>query len=270
MNTQGSSVVSLTGSNVYRSTAWNRSPQKSRATLPSQRRQNISESLVNAAAFERFLYWLGPDPETAGRKYELIRCRLIMMFRARRCVFAEDLADATFERVARKLTELTTDFTGDPARYFYGVAKKIYLEYQREITAIRFKFESSLPANRANTENPDLENMLKQLDEALSSIPNPDRELILRYYTGSGRNKINHRRALAKQFGIEPSALRLRVFRIRREIKNYMTRSINLVQSGGNHEILPNQCTRVDCCDHLHDHPGKLGQPTSHDRVRTQ
>jgi len=56
---------------------------------------------INAAAFERFLCWLGPDPESAGRKYELIRGRLIMMFRARRCVFAEDLADTTFERVAR-------------------------------------------------------------------------------------------------------------------------------------------------------------------------
>jgi hypothetical protein len=67
--------------------------------------------------------------------------------------------------------------------------------------------------------------MLKQLDEALSLIPESDRELILKYYTGSGRNKINHRRALAEQFGLRPNALRLRVFRIRREIKDYMSGS---------------------------------------------
>src|SRR6185503_7086745 len=119
---------------------------------------------INAAAFERFLCWLGPDPESAGRKYELIRGRLIMMFRARRCVFAEDLADTTFERVARKLTVITTEFTGDPARYFYGVAKKVYLEYQHQIIVQNTRAKLPFPTK---TEDPDLENMLRRLDKAL-------------------------------------------------------------------------------------------------------
>lgn len=185
----------------------------------SLRVPNVDDGRVNAAAFEQFLYWLGPDPESAGRKYELIRDRLIMMFRARRCVFAEDLADTTFERVARKLTQLTTDFKGDPARYFYGVAKKVFLEYQHELMTRRRKTGCLSPAP---SEDQDLENMLKQLDQALSAIPKSDRELILTYYTDSGRNKINHRQALARQFGIGPNALRLRVFRIRKEIKNHI------------------------------------------------
>lgn len=179
----------------------------------------MATQLNNTAAFERFLYWLGPDPESAGRKYELIRDRLIMMFRARRCVFAEDLADATFERVARKLTQLNNEFTGDPARYFYGVAKKVFLEYQRELMSKRKKAGRMLPISG---EDQDQENMLQQLDDALSAIPQSDRELILTYYTDSGRDKINHRRALAKQIGVGPNALRLRVFRIRREIRNYI------------------------------------------------
>lgn len=179
-------------------------------------------SLHHATSFERFLYWLGPDPETAGRKYESIRGRLIRMFKARRCVFAEDLADATVERVVRKLTDLTIEFTCDPAQYLSGVARKIYLEYQREAKANCLRSACSLPTK---TEDPDLENMLRQLDEALSAIPKPDRELILKYYTGSGRNKVNQRRALAEQLGIGPSVLRLRAFRIRREIKDHMSQS---------------------------------------------
>ena len=175
---------------------------------------------INAAAFERFLCWLGPDPESAGRKYELIRGRLIMMFRARRCVFAEDLADTTFERVARKLADISNEFTGDPARYFYGVAKKVYLEYQKEIMAKRKKAGYSLPQG---DEDEDLERMLKQLDEALNALPKSDRELILTYYTGTGKNKIKQRQELAKQSGLGPNALRIRVFRIRREIKNQMS-----------------------------------------------
>ena len=176
---------------------------------------------LNVAAFERFLYWLGPDQESAGRKYETIRARLIMMFKARRCAFAEDLADATFERVVRRLTYLTAEFTGDPARYFYGVAKKIYLEHQHRITVDRRRAERSLPTNT----DPDLEDKFKQLEEALSTISTSDRELILRYYTGNGRDKINHRRALAQQSGIGLNALRLRVFRIKQEIKTHMSRS---------------------------------------------
>ncbi len=194
MSTQYGSAVSFAGSKVH-------------------------DGSANAVAFERFLCWLGPDPESAGRKYELIRGRLIMMFRARRCIFAEDLADTTFERVARKLTDLTTEFTGDPARYFYGVAKKVFLEYQHELMTKR-KRAGCL--SWASAEDQDLENLLKKLDDALSAIPKSDRELILTYYTDSGRNKINRRRDLARQFGVGPNALRLRVFRIRREIRNHI------------------------------------------------
>lgn len=185
-------------------------------------RPKDSENLINEVAFERFLGWLGPDPETAGMKYESIRTRLIIMFRARRCVFAEDLADATFDRVARKLNALTDKFTGDPARYFYGVGRRIYLEYHRQLIAADKRLRCSLPINAADL---DSENMLNRLDEALSMIPKSDRELILSYYTGSGQNKINHRRALAQQLGLGPSALRLRVFRIRKQIQHHLLRS---------------------------------------------
>jgi DNA-directed RNA polymerase specialized sigma24 family protein len=224
MNTQCNGVVSVTGSKVHLTTlSYPRSSGMSRC-----RRIDFDHRL-NAAAFEQFLYRLGPDPETAGRKYELIRTRLIMMFRARRCVFAEDLADATFERVMQKLTDLTVELTGDSTQYFYGVAQKIYLEHQRKLSTVRWKSAAySLETNtynRADTDD-ELENRLQQLDEALSTIPKSDRELILGYYTGTGPSKINHRRALAKQLG-GTNALRLRVFRIRREIKNYMSLNSN-------------------------------------------
>lgn len=222
MNTQCSTAVSLTDSTVHLSPGRSEPCQLSLAVQRSHRWQNGGNSRLEASAFERFLHWLGPDPDTAGRKYESIRGRLILMFRARRCAFAEDLADATFERIVRKLTNPTIELTGDPVPYFFGVAKKIYLEYQRENRASQWGFGCLSPAN---TDNPDLENMLKHLDEALNTIQKAERELILRYYTDNGKNKVNHRRALAEQFGIRPNALRLRVFRIRRKIKNYMVRS---------------------------------------------
>lgn len=217
MNTQCSSVISLPTLNPGHTTAEYQLSNSARLSLG----QIDPDRCINTASFERFLYWLGSDRQTAGRKYETIRARLIMMFRARQCVFAEDLADATLDRVARKLTYITTEFAGDPARYFYGVAKKIYLEYQHEIMTQRSKAGCSLP----RPEDEDFENKLKQLDEALNAIPKADRELILTYYADGGKNKINNRRILAEQLGIGPNALRLRVYRIRRTIKNYMFRS---------------------------------------------
>jgi len=174
---------------------------------------------MSGGGFDQLLGCLGPDPEAAGRKYEAIRGRLIAMFRARRCVLAEDLTDATFERVAQKFAYVTNSFTGDPALYIYGVAKKIYLEYQRKN---RTAPSDSDFFQQPRADNDDLENMLVRLDEALSAIPKSDRELILSYYSGSKRNKIIQRRALAQQFGVGANALRLRVFRIRRELKRHM------------------------------------------------
>ncbi len=216
MNSQHPATVSLSGSTVHQSYG-RRAPRRTLAT--TRRQQSPPDGWVDAAAFDQFLCWLGPDPETAAQKYEAIRGRLIMMFRARKCVFAEDLADVTFERVARKLTDLATEFKGDPARYFYGVAKKIYLEYQRGRTAAP---ATGAPLLAASDDQQHLENRLDQLDEALNAIPKSDRELILKYYSGSRQNKIDQRRALAEQFGIGPNALRLRVFRIRTQIKKYM------------------------------------------------
>jgi DNA-directed RNA polymerase specialized sigma24 family protein len=211
MNTQYNTTISTAPLNAQ----LNAGPPR------SQRQQLTVDGWLNPAAFEQFLCWLGPDTEAAGLKYESIRDRLIMMFKARRCVFAEDLADATIERVAGKLKDLSSGFTGDPALYFYGVAKKVYLEYQRKI-AIDYKRSESWRSITSGT--PDLEDMLEQLDEALNTITRSDRELILRYYGGGENNKIN-RRALAEQFGIGANALRLRVFRIRKALKNYMMRS---------------------------------------------
>jgi hypothetical protein len=93
------------------------------------------------------------------------------------------------------------------------------LEYQHELMTRYRQTRCSLPKS---TEDEDLENLLKQLDDALSALPKSDRELILTYYTDSGSNKINHRRDLARQLGLGSNALRLRVFRIRRVLKNHI------------------------------------------------
>ena len=74
--------------------------------------------------FDALLVWLDPDRELAACKYEEIRSRLIRIFKSRGSPVAEDLADETFDRVARKLDEIAGSFSGDPALYFYGVGHR--------------------------------------------------------------------------------------------------------------------------------------------------
>lgn len=221
MNTQCTTTTTLLDASYLHASALTERGQVLNNDRERSRRRRHAPG-ISPANFNQLLGWLGPDSEAAGEKYEAIRGRLIGMFRARRCVFAEDLADATFERAAQKLAYLTDSFTGEPALYIYGVAKKIYLEYQRKNRAAP---SNSDFFHQPSTDDENWEDMLVRLDQALSEIPKSDRELILSYYSGSKRNKIIQRRALAQQFGLRPNALRLRVFRIRREIKNYMLQS---------------------------------------------
>lgn len=173
-----------------------------------------AEWTFDQAAFDELLGWLDPDPEAAGQVYELIRRKLIAIFRCRRCAFPEDLADETINRVARKLPQIKPDYSGSPALYFYGVAKKVYKEYLRSLS---LHHAPPIP-----TVKEDREELLQHLDDALSKLAQADRQLILDYYRGEGRSKIAHRKDVAKQMGLGPNALRLRVHRIRTQLRKHL------------------------------------------------
>jgi len=68
-----------------------------------------------------------------------------------------------------------------------------------------------------------LEELFQQLDCALSKLERADRELILNYYQKSGRSKIEHRKAIAKQVGLQLNALRLRAYRIRMQLSSILS-----------------------------------------------
>ena len=172
-------------------------------------------STVDQGSFYELLRWLDPDPEIAGGKYELIRHKLMTMFRYRGCAFAEDLADETFDRVARKLPQIKTSYVGDKTSYFHGVAKKVCMEYLRSASRKRL---SAVPPVKD-----DEEELLQRLDFALSQLDQEDRELILDYYRGDGRNKINHRKILAMRAGLHLGSLRTRTSRIRSQLREYLT-----------------------------------------------
>src|SRR5438128_12012423 len=87
-----------------------------------------------ADSLHRLLNWLDGGTSADGHMYVEMRRRLRDYFARKSCGTAEDLADETLTRVARRLEEegITQDET--PARYCYIVARFVFLEHRREAT----------------------------------------------------------------------------------------------------------------------------------------
>ena len=168
--------------------------------------------------FNDLLAWLHPDRETAAGLYEEVRRNLIQFFARHGCHDPEGMADETIARVTHKVVRLAETFDGPPALYFYGVAKMLLLEYPRQRTVpLAPQHEpSTLPTQHEEQERDDRDERLHDcFGECLGRLKPEERELILRYYEGTGQEKINRRKRLAEERGIGLNALRVRVLRIR-------------------------------------------------------
>lgn len=162
-------------------------------------------------AFEKLLRWLDPDRDKAGEKYGKIHLRLIRIFSCRGYCDAEALADETVDVVASKIDWLLENYQGDPALYFYGVAKKILLQPP--------KIKPPPPPPPP----PDMDEIERKctclercLEEKLSKA---ESELLLRYHSKNKREKIRLRKQLAQELGISMNALRIRVCHIQSRLR---------------------------------------------------
>ena len=174
--------------------------------------------LLSQEDFDALLHWLDPNREQAGIKYEEIRSRLIKIFTGRGCINPEDLADETINRVTRKAKALQEDFTGDPARYFFGVANLIYKEYLTK------KPPQSPPPPPPDSDTAELE--YRCLERCIGLLSEEDRALLLKDYGAKGRTQAERRKALAEELGISLNALRIRVYRIRLALKDCIEKCI--------------------------------------------
>lgn len=174
--------------------------------------------VLSQEAFDKLLDWLDSDREQAGIKYEEIRRRLIKIFTGRGCEDAEDLADETINRVTSKLDEIQVEFEGDRARYFYGVANKVLMEY------LRPKPPPPPPSPPDSTRS---EHESRCLDECIASLSEEHRYLLLEYYRAEGKDKIEKRKKLAGKLGIAPNALRIRAYRIRVALQQCVEKCID-------------------------------------------
>lgn len=179
--------------------------------------------------FDQLLAWLDPDPDLAAERYEAIRQRLITIFLSRQCDEAEDLADETINRVAKKVKDLKDDYVGEPARYFHGVAKKVFLEYRRLRNRPIYIIQ---PASRE-----ELEPYLECLDYCLAQLSPQSRELILLYYREQKQAKIASHKQMREQMRLNADALRVRAYRIRVKLEKCILECLD--RASGSNNISP-------------------------------
>lgn len=166
---------------------------------------------LTAEEFNQLLGWLNPDRDSAAKRYEQIRSRLIRIFVCRGCSAADELADRTIDRVAAKIRQIAGSFEGDRALYFYGVAEKIYLEHVKQVSV-----PVSLPPERSSAET---EAKYQCLEGCMERLSVHNRELILAYYGNSEGSRTATRKDLAERLGLGANALWIRAHRIRESLR---------------------------------------------------
>lgn len=170
---------------------------------------------IETESFQVLLGWLDPDRENAGKKYEQIRTRLIKIFYARGCHLAEELADETIARVSKKAGHLIENYQGDPAFFFYGVAKKVFLEFTREPKSGEMPHHLTQPDSNTH----ELEQNDQCLTQCLETISDKNSKFILEYYECDKGEKIKCRKRMTEELGISHEALRIRAYRIRNTLQ---------------------------------------------------
>lgn len=199
----------------------------------SQTKVQKKDRKLTEEAFNRLLVWLDEGSDSQGQKYLEMRARLVAYFDRKNCSAPDELADETFNRIARRLEEEGITEDDAPARYCYIVARFVFLEYLR-----RKQKEQAMVTDLGNvghTNSPSgiddageqRQRLLSCLEQCLETLDSTQREIIARYYSGQEREKINNRRELARQLGISPNALTIRACRIRDKLEACVSRCLN-------------------------------------------
>jgi DNA-directed RNA polymerase specialized sigma24 family protein len=174
---------------------------------------------LTAVAFDKLLERFSSNRDEAGIQYELARRKVIRFFEWRLVGTAEEYADETMNRVARRIDEGQN--IDRVMAYIFGVARVILKEIIKERERAPIALDDTpdgLCQSAPEVLDPDMRQIC--FDQCLETLEIESRKLILDYYEGDGRAKIQKRQQLANKFQIPLNALRIRVHRIRKTLEN--------------------------------------------------
>ena len=184
---------------------------------------------LTQTAFDLLLARLDPDRQLAAEKYELLRKRLIKFFEWQHCANAEACADEAIDRVAKNIDR--GEEIRDPVKYFNRVARliayEVYREREKQANLIQHLSRITTVGTASNDEEGQIH--FDCMKECLHKLSSEKFELITRYYQ-PGQRKEN-RMKIADQMRIHLNVLRIRVHRIRTELKECYIKCLQCKQN---------------------------------------
>ena len=179
---------------------------------------------ITPSAFQRLLDWLDEGKNSDGRNYLEMQQRLVAYFDRKNCLTPNEYADETLNRVARRLEEEGAIKSETPAKYCYIVARFVFMEYLRGMDKASVPIDDVLNQKLAAKDSEDeeketKEKMLNCLEHCTGKLEMANRDIIISYYFGEERVKIENRRALAQKLEISVNALSIRACRIRDKLE---------------------------------------------------
>ena len=171
---------------------------------------------LSAESLEALLQWLDPCPDTAGERYRNVQRKLIRLFSFKGADCPEELADEVMDRVAaRVLRDGPPVPSAQHIRWFYGVAKRVFLEFTRRPKSKPFSdwIYRSFSTHSIHSEG--LEQADRCLACCLSKLDDNERALLLQYYDFPLQGKASHRSRMARELHVPLNTLRVRMCRQR-------------------------------------------------------
>ena len=158
------------------------------------------------------------DPTSPGAAYQRLHARLVSYFATKGAADPGALADLTFDRLALKLVRAPI-VVHKPASYLVAMARLVWLE-QVKVEVVQRQKLCDYEAVWADDETGECDRRAAVLARCLDELSSDDRTLLLAYYQSTGDARIAGRHALTQRLGVSCTALRMRVSRLRAQVRH--------------------------------------------------
>ena len=169
-------------------------------------------------SYPTLLAALSSDAATAPAAFLKPRGSLVRFFQLKSDGDAEHAADETLDRVSAKFGEGV--IIVDPVKYSFGVARLVFLENLRKTE----KAKKALKEFRSESDRLSGDDALDgytRMRECFSKLSATNQALLKSYFANlRGRQLDNERHQLASKIGGSLNSLRLKIFRLRRQLED--------------------------------------------------
>jgi len=189
----------------------------------------VENDSANQNPLDELLSWFDTDRDRASALYMELRKRLVFYFRF--YYNPEDLADETIDRVLEKFKEGKIKRFGRAENYIWGVARNLRNENSRKRKVFSFDdavLDEPLKEPATWTQHDEDEDLYKAIKTAINNLDEADRELFLEYVfidERDGKSRTEMREELAAKHKINIPNLRVKIYRIKKNLMREISKS---------------------------------------------